>query len=711
MGQNIKLNKYSFISLLNSFVNGVQIPILQRDYAQGRATEATKRNNFINAIAGSINTETELELDFVYGSSTDERLIPLDGQQRLTTLFLLHWYSAYNNGMLDDDIKELLHRFAYLTRATSREFCQDLINKSDFKNDTILSETIKNQLWYRQSYNYDPTVKSMLVMLDSMNANSVICNMDKQKTKLLFDGELITFYFFPINDILEPSDLYIKMNARGKQLTDFEKFKASFEEVLSPYPEYQKRFEDSIEQNWLDALWHRRSSTNTIDAVFMYYFCFITEMLFVRDKLYLKSEPYFPFKMEAGDDKDWKYIVEQEVIEKCYGKGGEERLDFLFFSLDLLCYYIKNDTIGKYEWDFDTDSALLGLFDNILLPSSTKRDYVNITLLFSAISHHYHKGDTSNLNVYLRVIRNLLVNYQDLGIRNLSNTLESVRTLIDTKKSVYELLCSNPILPGTANTQVGEEVFKARLLLDYPHLEGMILKAEKGEYTNGKIRHLIYAAVSSSIEEIDAVSNLRSLKTLLFNDKIFQEVYSLYSDIAKDDFVVCFGDLLATSVYELKSDRVTYNGNERSEDNYWRNRGLIKFLYEKVTAFTNLSTVEYLEYIEKQFVNAIADKYNSDLAQVNNSKDQLYLYYIITTRLNKKTISDFFCYNRYNFGKRDDSTFELSEFKSLFNEEYVFQTFATYFQTNDKTILQLDRKESKSERRTAFARLLLWANQ
>ena len=35
-----------------------------------------------------------IELDFVYGSIIIDTFQPLDGQQRLTTLFLFHWYFA-----------------------------------------------------------------------------------------------------------------------------------------------------------------------------------------------------------------------------------------------------------------------------------------------------------------------------------------------------------------------------------------------------------------------------------------------------------------------------------------------------------------------------------------------------------------------------------------------------------------------------------------
>lgn len=78
----------------------IVIPKIQRDYAQGRPSAKKIRERFLSSIYGAIDKEssTPIELDFVYGElarvNGDILFMPLDGQQRLTTLFLLHWYLA-----------------------------------------------------------------------------------------------------------------------------------------------------------------------------------------------------------------------------------------------------------------------------------------------------------------------------------------------------------------------------------------------------------------------------------------------------------------------------------------------------------------------------------------------------------------------------------------------------------------------------------------
>ena len=78
-------------------IKSIEIPIIQRDYAQGRLSKDVSRirKQFINSLYNAITGKSEpIKLDFVYGNVTNSILIPLDGQQRLTTLFLLHWYIA-----------------------------------------------------------------------------------------------------------------------------------------------------------------------------------------------------------------------------------------------------------------------------------------------------------------------------------------------------------------------------------------------------------------------------------------------------------------------------------------------------------------------------------------------------------------------------------------------------------------------------------------
>ena len=73
-------------------VEAIEIPLFQRDYAQGRNTDQARhvRERFIADLCSALDGDKELHLDFVFGDVVNGTLYPLDGQQQLTTLFLLH---------------------------------------------------------------------------------------------------------------------------------------------------------------------------------------------------------------------------------------------------------------------------------------------------------------------------------------------------------------------------------------------------------------------------------------------------------------------------------------------------------------------------------------------------------------------------------------------------------------------------------------------
>ena len=154
-----------------AFTN-VEIPIIQRDYAQGRKTAQEVRTLFLDALYNTLSLPEDaptlpLDLDFVYGSleGSPQAFCPLDGQQRLTTLFLLHWYLACNDGK-----SEAFHtfirrgqqsRFTYKVRPSSKEFFDAMVGAS-FDLSVILpankgsynelSKTISDSPWFFLSW-------------------------------------------------------------------------------------------------------------------------------------------------------------------------------------------------------------------------------------------------------------------------------------------------------------------------------------------------------------------------------------------------------------------------------------------------------------------------------------------------------------------------------------------------------------------------------
>lgn len=107
MTTDTSMQRFTLAGLVAEYDGGIRIPMIQRDYAQGRPSWVNSRNRFLSDIQESLMPSGKpLHLDFIYGIKQDEDSVrafcPLDGQQRLTTLFLLHWSLAARDGCFRD---------------------------------------------------------------------------------------------------------------------------------------------------------------------------------------------------------------------------------------------------------------------------------------------------------------------------------------------------------------------------------------------------------------------------------------------------------------------------------------------------------------------------------------------------------------------------------------------------------------------------------
>ena len=267
-------------------ITKVEIPLFQRDFAQGRQSSRVERirTDFLDALhAAVVREESEsVGLDFVYGGVEAGTLKPLDGQQRLTTLFLLHWYLASRTGHLHDD--DGWRHFSYATRQSARMFCESLVGHS-LPVDLVPSAWIKDQPWYLFLWRHDPTIQSMLVVLDAIDQRFRDTDATTAWMRLTDpESPAIWFLLLPLSglgtnnsDDMRPEELYIKMNSRGKPLTEFENFKAHFEQTIQWSPR-RAEFALNVDTRWSDLLWRLRGDDNLIDDEFMRYLEFVTEI-------------------------------------------------------------------------------------------------------------------------------------------------------------------------------------------------------------------------------------------------------------------------------------------------------------------------------------------------------------------------------------------------------------------------------------------------
>src|SRR5690242_10432998 len=111
-----RTTQVTYKQLLDRY-EGIKVPIIQRNYVQGRPSEATILRGFLLALRAALVSPADdpslpLNLDFIYGVAEAGSRVwfqPLDGQQRLTTLLLLHWYLAWRDQRFDE-FQQIFHR-------------------------------------------------------------------------------------------------------------------------------------------------------------------------------------------------------------------------------------------------------------------------------------------------------------------------------------------------------------------------------------------------------------------------------------------------------------------------------------------------------------------------------------------------------------------------------------------------------------------------
>lgn len=510
------MNKYSFLDILSKeiiidennnsiLLDKIEIPMIQRDYAQGRDDELVVRNRFLDSIFNTLTSNEILDLDFIYGSILEfeeNKTITfslLDGQQRLTTLFLLYWYIGSVELSSDeyDILKKDMLKFTYATRTSSRDFCRKLVETS-FENNIKPKEYITNLPWFFKVYEKDPTIKAMLNMLNSIHKQYTLLD----NTKKIFNNlKNLQFHVLPLNGFNLSEELYIKMNSRGKQLTDFENFKADLinwmkEEKNKYYDIYQRKVElksrklphylvvsQKIDDDWTNFLWERTKllKEKIIDPLFiqLFYRYFLNQYIL----------------LSASDET--KIGKEEIYIALMKENRGSKYQEFTIFEKVL----VQKDIISTFEIFFDATVENWETIKSNIQPSWKEKDWSfldeNITLpdrvVFMAISLYLEKNENfeeTTFSQWMRVVWNLVENTDIDSAVSMIGIMKLIDELSVNSNDIYNFLANeaNIVVSNSSKVALEEERKKSRYIVSEDILwEKSFVNAEKHPFFKGSI--------------------------------------------------------------------------------------------------------------------------------------------------------------------------------------------------------------------------------
>ena len=497
----------TFWELINNYV--VEIPQIQRDYAQGRDSALDLRNRFLNRILESLKTpENNLRLDFIYGDTFTingkKGFHPLDGQQRLTTLWLLHWYVALKAAKLKSQ-KEKFRQFRYMVRESSDAFLQFLCDFELTCAPKTLCKTIREQNGFYSIWQQDPTVVSILNMLDSIEDRFSAGDDFVSIWELLTNSAQcpIFFYLLPLKDIGHTDDLYIKMNARGKPLSSYENFKADLVKEIRDHNWGAKlEYSTLLDGKWTDVFWkYRLTGTSQIDEI---YLAFITRYLshvFICEGKASNGGKISEDSLKKEDPIEWR------LYQEAAAERGESIYKYEYTSFDPYRSLITEEELVRLKHIFEN---ITQIGENVRRPSWEEKnpltfipqydDSEHITMLTMKQRLAFHgiccylriEGfDAKTFSQWMRIVWNLSENLNtESTLAGLFGALRTIDELGAHSHGIYEWFDSDGSIDNDyGRAQVFEEREKAIKIMKAGTAWEEKIKAAEKEY-NGAIRFL-----------------------------------------------------------------------------------------------------------------------------------------------------------------------------------------------------------------------------
>lgn len=520
--------------------SSILIPSLQRNYVHGRDDVHAKavREHFVESLIKCCTTGEEMNLDMVYGVIKDSILVPLDGQQRLTTLWLSALYAVIKSpdGVEKRECLSKLSRFSYETRPLASTFCLWLTSGAEVSDFKAALTQAANQ------WGEDPTVRSIVTTLLLIDEK---CS-GKAKELLAAVSSKIHFEFAEVHG--DPSDLYVKINARGKLLTQWENFKGEFAKQLSG--ETKSEFEKQVEKL---SDWFFQVGGIIPDNAFFALFARLSdyELRKATNPSYdEESHPNLTVLAESKvDSKDKQELPYVPVREFDLDSRKANKLVQPF--LRMVKWTLENYAALFKYWDKDNN-----IFQAVFLPNSAdERDF---SLFLYEYFQKYDNGEGLKENGYraLRLVANMFENVarntkDDTHCKHF-NRIEVLKSFLSVASDLYSPTVN---LENDPYLQCVEEKQKASIYCYQDPdstIVSMLQKCE--EYLHGRVRIAILDL--SKQKPIERIIDVQSNPDILLNrmQKINQQFDTWDHKTVKDRAEFFFDTIIPEYDWDIPND-------------------------------------------------------------------------------------------------------------------------------------------------------------
>lgn len=615
-----------------------------------------KDKDSIRKMIDTYLSKKDLNIGFLYSyrpyynyNDTINDVYLIDGQQRLTTLFLTLFYFSLKEKENYEDFISLIRfnsrmekiGFDYRVRTLTHNFLIDLISHCNKLSDL---QHIDEQTWFLFDYSGDVTVKAMLNAVEKLEEHF----KDDNTKYYHFVKKQIRFWHFKTEDTSQGEELYITMNSRGQQLADNETMRAKLfenENIKSNQKAWGAKWEE-----WQDFFWKNKEKGGNADNGLNQ---------FLRWANIIETFANSTFKTRDLAEKKYKSLMTENLVLD----------DVSLFEIEP--YFNSLEKLTKYAED---DLFKDPFFQNNFSIDWIKGDMGQIHLmkLFPALMFLKADKPKEELNRFIRFFYSA-TNDADIAKSPDNYIIESIvltKLFLDEQfTDVVQLVTFKDQFPKLLTS---EEICKLRLYAKQSDttvrnkMEVAFWKAEDFKFSKGKIGHLLQLTdYKGKLEEFSYSSRFDYESISELDVDKFQSIFLSYTELINLEYEV-WGDLLITSVYVQENDRLYAAGN------WYLNSEFLQLVMERKLKHAE-SLNHFLTSKEKDFINNYSDF--DEMVHEESIKRQIYLYYILHKRILNK-----WNWSKWNFGIYDGD--DYPDASSLFANRHVYQFYNAQWRYN-----------------------------
>jgi uncharacterized protein with ParB-like and HNH nuclease domain len=680
----MKAGKYSVKELfVNRYVQQIIIPEIQRDYVWkdeqviGLLDSIKKDYDKFKTVNVPKITPTDNELEiafeifykkrnngsnigFIYAYNDDQysgKYFLIDGQQRITTIFLMLLVLAYKNEQIKEKFiktyfADNILKLDYKVRESAHHFLEEFVNQALKKETDFI-----DQNWYfRNKYDSDTTIKNLLANFSVIQ--EFYQNKLPEDLESFYDyvESFVEFWYFDTNISEQGEELYIYMNARGEQMQANENIKADLLSELDNIEDknkYGKLWED-----WQDYFWINRGGNDNADNGFNTFLSWCQLLKSIENR-YEKN-----VELSTEEIEDFADFIR-----------GKKTLNFKLIKLSILDIELYFNSVVYYFGNYSSFTKSILVYKNLidkkwLTGNLSQIDHFRLLPLIYFIKKHklYDKKDFETIELIKlnRLFFNLRLD-ETIGKTAATQTIYGIKFINELSKDFKfdDLLEYEDDYKSIFN---GEEVLKLKVIISISDsvnkekTRKYFCDVEDNKLLRGKIAHVILVALE--IENPD------------FNVDVFVKVWNKYSDFLNNESSIK-SELIASNSFIQIGNRIKLYDD-------WFKREHILDLLKDYYAFNGT----YQDFIESKQSNFLS-KYSDckELKSEEMPKEQLYIYYLLSKELDINW--------DWSKGKNIGVYYGGKELNSVFDRKLFFQHYNTQWHDNDGRIIDIQKQKIK----------------